>query len=229
MKKRYKLICALLITAVMVMITGCGDNSGADAQNRTSGQSETQEKVNVSEGSKVLIAYFTADENTEADAVSSASVVTVEGEDKGCLRALADMIAEDTDGELFSIQTSEKYSGDRDEVIDAASDEKDEKARPELSSHIENLQDYDIIFVGYPNWWYDMPMAMYSFFDEYDFSGKTIIPFNSHNGSRFSDTINTIKELEPDANVIENGFTVSERSVKDASGDVSDWLSGLGF
>lgn len=229
MKKKYKWISVLLATAMIFLMTGCGDGSGGDAKSGTSGQSETQDKVSVSEESKVLVAYFTADENTEADAVSSASVVTVEGEEKGCVRALADMIAEDTDGELFSIQTVEKYSEDRDEVIDTASDEKEEKARPNLTSHIENLQDYDIVFVGYPNWWYDMPMAMYSFFDEYDFSGKTIIPFNSHNGSRFSNTINTIKELEPDANVIENGFTVSERSVKDASGDVSDWLSGLGF
>ena len=74
-----------------------------------------------------------------------------------------------------------------------------------------------------------MPQALYSFFDEYDFSGKTIIPFNVHNGSRFSGTIQTIQELEPDANVIEDGFTVSERNVADAAGDVDSWLAGLGY
>lgn len=74
-----------------------------------------------------------------------------------------------------------------------------------------------------------MPQAMYSFFDEYDFSGKTIIPFNVHNGSRFSGTIDTIKELEPEADVIEDGFTVSERDVVDAADDVADWLNGLGY
>lgn len=74
-----------------------------------------------------------------------------------------------------------------------------------------------------------MPMVMYSFFDEYDFSGKTIIPFNVHNGSRFSGTIRTIQELEPDAEVITDGFTVSERVVADAADDVADWLRGLGY
>lgn len=74
-----------------------------------------------------------------------------------------------------------------------------------------------------------MPQALYSFFDEYDFSGKTIIPFNVHNGSRFSGTISTIKELEPDATVIEDGFTVSERDVAEASADVAEWLNGLGY
>mgnify|MGYP001635150842 FL=1 len=74
-----------------------------------------------------------------------------------------------------------------------------------------------------------MPQMMYSFFDEYDFSGKTIIPFNSHNGSRFSDTIETIQELEPDANVITDGFTVNERDVPDVAGDIAEWIDGLGY
>ena len=74
-----------------------------------------------------------------------------------------------------------------------------------------------------------MPMALYSFFEEYDFSGKTIIPFNVHNGSRFSSTISPIQELEPDATVIEDGFTVSEHDVADAGADVVDWLNGLGY
>lgn len=82
---------------------------------------------------------------------------------------------------------------------------------------------------GHAIWWYDMPQALYSFFDEYDFSGKTIIPFNVHNGSRFSGTIDTIKELEPDATVIEDGFTVSERDVADAAEDVAEWLNGFGY
>ena len=72
-------------------------------------------------------------------------------------------------------------------------------------------------------------LALYSFFDEYDFAGKTIIPFNAHNGSRFSNTIETIAELEPDAEVIEDGFTVNERDVPDAAGDIADWLEEIGY
>lgn len=136
--------------------------------------------------------------------------------------------AADAGGDLFSIRTSVVYPADGGELIDYAAQEQEENARPELTTHIENLDGYDTIFIGYPNWWADLPMAVYSFFDEYDFSGKTIIPFNVHNGSRFSRTIQTIQELEPDATVVEDGFTVSEQTVAEAAEDVAAWLEGLG-
>lgn len=137
--------------------------------------------------------------------------------------------AADAGGDLFSIRTSVVYPADGGELIDYAAQEQEENARPELTTHIENLDGYDTIFIGYPNWWADLPMAVYSFFDEYDFSGKTIIPFNVHNGSRFSRTIQTIQELEPDATVVEDGFTVSEQTVAEAAEDVAAWLEGLGY
>lgn len=130
---------------------------------------------------------------------------------------------------MFSIRTSVIYPADDGELIEYAAQEQDEDARPELTSHIENPEQYDTVFVGYPNWWADLPQVLYSFFDEYDFSGKTIIPFNVHNGSRFSRTIETIQELEPEAVVITDGFTVNERDVPDAAEDVADWLEGLGY
>lgn len=178
---------------------------------------------------KILIAYFTAAENSGVDAISSASYTNVNGTPVGRVRAVADWIAEETGGELFSIQTSVVYPTDGGKLIDYAAEEQDEKARPELTSQIENLDQYDTIFIGYPTWWYDMPMVMYSFFEEYDFTGKTIIPFNVHNGSRFSGTIETIQELEPEATVVEDGFTVSERTVADAAGDIASWLDELGY
>ena len=137
--------------------------------------------------------------------------------------------AADAGGILFSIRTSVVYPADGGELIDYAAQEQEENARPELTTHIENLDGYDTIFIGYPNWWADLPMAVYSFFDEYDFSGKTIIPFNVHNGSRFSRTIQTIQELEPDATVLEDGFTVSEQTVAEAAEDVAAWLEDLGY
>lgn len=161
--------------------------------------------------------------------MTSASVTTVDGTEKGLVRAVADMIQAETGGTLFSIQTAVRYSGDRDEVIEYASEEQRRNDRPELTSHIEDLDGYETVFIGYPTWWYDMPQALYSFFDEYDLSGKTIIPFNVHNGSRFSGTIQTIQELEPGAVVIEDGFTVSEQNAAGAAADVSAWLDGLGF
>ncbi|HIX60033.1 MAG TPA: flavodoxin [Candidatus Blautia gallistercoris] len=209
-----------------------GDAEGSDAAQESAesetGEGQTEDGQQASgQGSRILIAYFTAAENSGVDAVSSASYSEVNGEDKGRMQALAEMIQEETGGDLFSIRTDVVYPADGGELIDYAAQEQDEDARPELTSHIENLDDYDVIFVGYPNWWGDMPQALYSFFDEYDFSGKTIVPFNSHNGSRFSNTISTIAELEPDATVIEDGFTVNERDVPDAASDIADWVSGL--
>lgn len=126
---------------------------------------------------------------------------------------------------MYSIDTAVEYPSTT--IIDFAAEEQDRNDRPELLNHIENLDDYDTIYIGYPIWWYDLPMAMYSFFDEYDFSGKTIVPFCTHNGSRFSGTIQTIQELEPDATVIEDGFTVNERDVGDAQEEVLTWLEDL--
>ena len=195
-------------------------------------ESETANTPDSSAGnSKILIAYFTAAENSGegVDAVTTASYSMVNGTAVGRLRAIADMISAHTGGELFSIQTSVVYPTDGGELIDYAAQEQAGDARPELISHIENLNDYDVIFVGYPNWWADMPQVLYSFFDEYDFTGKTLIPFNVHNGSRLSRTVQTIQELEPGANVVEDAFTISEHNVADAAGEVDSWLDGLGY
>ncbi len=234
MKNRKKSAAILAGMILVLQAAGCGNaeppvnDSGAQSNSLASVEIEERDTISTEDG-KILIAYFSAGENSDVDAVSSASVTTVDGEAKGRLRAVADMIQAETGGELFSIQTSVKYPGDGGELIDYAAKEQDEDARPELTSHIENPDDYDVIFVGFPTWWYDMPQALYSFFDEYDFSGKTIVPFNVHNGSRFSGTIETIQSLEPDAEVITDGFTVSERDVAEAAGDVADWISGLGY
>lgn len=229
-----------LAAVLTLLLTACGGSGGeaSPPSPATQNPQQTETQVSGSEenapsadplSGNILIAYFTADENTEVDAVTSASVVTVAGENKGRVRAVADMIQELTGGDLFSIQTSVQYPADGGKLIDYASQEQSDDARPDLTAHIENLDSYDVIFIGYPTWWYDMPQVLYSFFDEYDFSGKTIIPFNVHNGSRFSGTISTIQELEPGATVIEDGFTVSERSVADAAGDVAEWLNQLEY
>ena len=206
-----------------------GSEPSEEAPTSTEESADETASSEQSSGSNILIAYFTAVENSGVDAVASASYSTVNGEAVGRLRAIADMIQQNTGGDLFSIRTSVVYPTDGGELIDYAAQEQDENARPELTSHIENLDQYDTIFVGYPNWWADLPMAVYSFFDEYDFSGKTIIPFNVHNGSRFSRTIETIQELEPNATVIEDGFTTSEQNVPKAADDVASWLQEIGY
>lgn len=174
-------------------------------------------------------ATFAVAENSDVDAVSSASVLAEDGESRGVIRVLAYDIQNVVEGDMFSIQTSVEYPGNINDLIDYAADEQEDNARPELTSHIDNLEDYDTIFVGYPNWWADLPMVMYSFFDEYDLSGKTIIPFCTHRGSRFSSTINTIQELEPDATVVTDGFTVSHEEAGNAASDIAEWLKGVDY
>lgn len=239
MKLKYVnvIVAGLMLAAV---VTGCGNKDAAKdsstnisagvSKDKDTGNENNVDTINTKNASgKVLVAYFTAAENSDVDVVSSASVTDIDGEKKGRMTAIAEMIQEKTGGDLFSIKTSVEYPGDGGKLIDYAQDEQDNNARPELISHIDDFENYDVVFVGYPTWWYDLPQVMYSFFDEYDFSGKTIVPFNSHNGSRFSGTIQTIEELEPDAEVLEDGFTVSESDIPDAKGDINDWLEGLDY
>lgn len=82
---------------------------------------------------------------------------------------------------------------------------------------------------GYPNWYSDMPRILYSFFNDYDLSGKTVIPFVTSGGSGFSNTISTIEELEPEADVITDGFSVSRNTVQDAENDIIEWLKKIGY
>ena len=250
-----KKITAILATALVLTLTACSSTDDNSSENTSSvpqntANSTSTESPSNSESTadnsaeqsdnsptpdnngsenKILIAYFTAAENSGVDAVASASYSMVNGEPVGRLRAIANMIQTETGGELFSIRTSVVYPADGGELIDYAAEEQREDARPELTSHIDDLDKYDTIFVGYPNWWADLPQVMYSFFDEYDFSGKTIIPFNVHNGSRLSGTVSTIAELEPNANVITDAFTISERNVPEAVAEVKEWLDGLEY
>lgn len=249
-----KLLIALLTTVLLLSLNACSssstesetdvsdltleyvdpaektDVSDSDSQTDGNGEVGNKEVGNEEVGNEnILIAYFTAAENSGVDAIASASYSMIDGQAVGRIRAVADMIQDKVGGELFSIQTSVVYPADGAELIDYAAEEQANNARPELTTHIENFDQYDTIFIGYPNWWGDMPQVLYSFFDEYDFSGKTIIPFNVHNGSRFSRTIQTIEELEPGATVIEDGFTVSEQTVADAASDVAAWLEELGY
>ena len=137
------------------------------------------------------------------------------------------MIREATGGELFSIVTVDKYPADYNATVDQGQRENQAKARPKLATHIGNLAAYDTIFLGFPNWWYDMPMAVYSFLDEYDLSGKTIIPFSTSGGSGFSDAINSIQRAEPNATVLK-GLTIRDSSAVNAKADVAAWLREVG-
>lgn len=245
-----KLTAILLSAFVLVSLAGCGRNKQTQPeqgvierpQQSEAVDSETTvqpgDEADVPEsseaadtetpaGSNILIAYFTVPETDGVDTVANASRVATENGVVGNTEFIAREIQKNLGGDLFAIETVREYPGSHSPLLEFAYNEKSEDARPELSTHIENLDGYDYIFIGYPNWNADLPMPLYTFFDEYDFSGKTIIPFVTHGGSGFSGTIRTIQSLEPDATVIEAGLSVSRNSVANAQADVKSWTDSL--
>jgi len=181
-------------------------------------------------GSNILVAYFSRVGNTDfdadVDAVTSATLNLVDGELVGYNKIIADMIVQITGGDLFLIQTEKTYPSEYTKTTDVAMDEQKSDARPELLSHVENMEDYDIIILGYPNWWGTIPQAMFTFLEEYDFSGKTIIPFATHEGSGLGSGESDIKKLCPDATILD-GLAIRGGSVSGAQEQVKKWLEGF--
>ncbi len=200
-------------------------NSSTDATGETDGTTD-----GAAEGSNILIAYFSRVGNTDfaedTDTNASASVVATEDGLQGNTEVLARMIQAEVGGDLFLIETESTYPVSYDETIDVGQQEQSEGARPALVSQVENLDQYDIVFLGFPNWWGDMPMAVYTFLEEYDLSGKTIVPFVTSGGSGFSGTQSTIADLEPQATVLD-GLSVRDSAAANAQEDVTSWLSQL--
>lgn len=144
----------------------------------------------------------------------------------GNTQKLAKEISDQVGGDFKRIETVVPYPSGS-ELFDYTEAEHDNDERPELKDLDINIEDYDTIFVGYPIWWYTLPMPLYTFFDEYDFSGKTIIPFNTHNGSGNGGTYSSIQQFEPDAIVLD-GIAISQNDIdQDLTGKVEEWLKGL--
>lgn len=245
MKKCFSI---LLSAALIFSLAACGNTTFGGESETSNSTEETpattdtpaaseKEQVSIStpdqeSGTDTLVVYFSMPETTEPDGMTEEeenSTVVINGEVLGNTQYVAYVIQENTGADIFRIEPETPYPTDHDTLVDLAAEEQDNAARPALKATIHNLDQYDAIFIGYPNWWGDMPMILYSFFDEYDFSGKTIVPFNTHGGSGFSNTISTIIELEPEASVHENGFTVSRNDVQESEQDIVSWLSESGF
>ena len=180
--------------------------------------------------STALVVYFSVSENVDlngVDAVAGASVLVKNDVRYGNVEYVAHLIADATDADLWRIETEHQYPLEHDALLDAAADEQDANARPVLVGTVENLEQYDRIFLGFPNWWYDLPMPLYSFLESYDLSGKEIMPFTVHGGSGFSGALNTIAELQPAALVYENGLSISRNAVTDCETQVDEWLGGF--
>ena len=158
-------------------------------------------------GSKVLIAFFSWGGNT---------------------KGIAEEIQSQTGADLFEIELVHPYSTDYNTVLDEAQRDQNAQARPEIKNHVENMEQYDTVILGYPNWWASIPMPIATFLEEYDFSGKTIIPFCSHGGGRFGQSLTAIAKLAPDAAMGE-ALSVHYSGGSSLSSDVSEWLETNGI
>lgn len=160
-----------------------------------------------SESGKILIAYFSWGGNT---------------------KGVAEEIQHQTGADLFEITLENPYSSDYNTVLDEAQRDQNAQARPELASHLDNMDEYDTVMIGYPNWWASIPMPIASFLEEYDFSGKTILPFCSHGGGRFGQSLTAIAKLAPDAAMGE-ALSVHYSGGSELADDVAEWLSSNGI
>ncbi|MCM1222068.1 MAG: NAD(P)H-dependent oxidoreductase [Lachnospiraceae bacterium] len=165
---------------------------------------------------KTLVVYFSRVGNTDfsddIDAVSSASLRRKDGVLMGSCEVLADKISQITGADIFTINVSETYPESYDETVSCASREQSENASPELTSHIDNMESYDNIILIYPVWWSTMPMPVFSFLEEYNFSDKNIYPIATHKGSFLGQSVSDIKEICPTAEV-HTGIALSGGSV----------------
>ena len=222
-------VLAIITCTVTGYCRAIGSETLSEGMNTVQSLSGQQVK-SVTEGAKgkALVVYFSVPETDGVDTSSGASRLVANGKVTGSTQYIASIISEATGSDLFEIKTVHTYPGSHKALIDAAKKEIDSNARPKLATHIRNLDDYNVVFVGFPNWWYDMPMPLYSFFDEYDFAGKTIIPFCTHGGSRFSDAIKTIRKQEPKASV-SDGYAISRDHVGDSKESILKWLEKIGM
>lgn len=165
--------------------------------------------------------------NEEKQPLPEESIVVRDGERQGNTEFVTKRIQETVGGDLFRIETVQDYPLDHDPLVDQAADEQDESLRPELAGHIESMEQYDTVILGYPNWRGDLPMPVYSFLEEYDFGAKTIIPFVTHGGSGFSDTRNTIFKLQSGAFVSDNTLSLSRNDVAESEDEIRQWAESL--
>lgn len=174
-------------------------------------------------GGKTLIAYFSLVDIVPEGADASAHATPEIGNTESAALEIQTQVG----GDLFAIKTVQTYPVSHSDCSAIAEEEMRSDARPELSTHVENMEDYEIIYIGFPIWWYQEPMAIRTFLEEYDFSGKTIVPFCTTLGAGVEESVDNIKTLCPDATILD-GLTL--RTGRDSfSESVAEWLEEIGI
>lgn len=240
------IILAIIVVAIIVALVVVNNKNDESSnltatnemnvnknENNLDNDEEEKEIETTSNGdSKILVAYFSVPETDNPNNMTREeenSAIVVNGEVLGNTQYAAMLISEKTGGDIYRIEPKTPYTTDHEKLVDQAKEEQNDNARPEIKDKVENFDDYDVIFVGYPNWWGDMPMILYTFLESYDFSGKTVVPFNTHGGSGLSSTVRTITNKLSNAKVEKNAITISRNNMEQASNEIDKWLKDIGI
>jgi len=167
---------------------------------------------------KILIAYY----SRKGQNYANGKIVNLT---IGNTAVISMKIQSFTGGNLFEIDTVKPYPADYNEATEVAKAELHQNARPQLSASVKNMDDYNVIYLGYPNWWNTFPMAVFTFLESYNFSGKTIIPFCTHEGSGLGSSERNIKMICPDADILP-GVAIRGGLVNSADSIVETWIKG---
>lgn len=220
-----KLLGMLLACTMVFALAGCSNGSTTTSQTSETG-SNLSETLSQPEESG-MESTVQANETGETDS-EEGSILVAYFSWSGNTETVANLIAQQTGGDLFEIVPATPYTDDYDTLLDVARQEQAEDARPALANTVENWDSYDTVFVGYPNWWSDAPMAVYTFLESYDFTGKTLIPFNTSSSGGFGRSLSGVTQSAPGAEILE-GLALTESELDDASSRVSAWISGVGL
>ena len=242
-----KRLFTLILAAVMMLtLVACGNS--APAESASDGDSETANSTNVkiepsTSADDTEPDSSQVDDNAQAEQTEGGSNMLVAyfslaGEQygvgvikEGNTSIIAHMIAEQTGADLFEIEAVTPYPTSHSELLDVSRQEMADNARPEIAGTVDNMDDYDTIFIGYPNWWGDMPMIVYNFLESYDLSGKNIVPFCTHGGSGLSNTESTIADIT--GGTMKDGVaipgTTAQNDRDTARNEVTQWLKKGGF
>lgn len=232
-----------VIAVVLVLVVGIGSyfllNGSSESNAPTKAKVPTEEikvgedhKETNNDGKKSLVVYFsvpeTDDPNKKMTTEEENSAIVVDGKVLGNTEYAAMLISENTKADLYRIEPKTPYTTNHADLVDQAKEEQNKDVRPEIKNKISNFDEYDIIYLGYPIWWSDMPQILYTFLEIYDFSGKTVIPFSTHGGSGLSGTVSTIKNKLSKAEVKSNAFTMSRDDMEQAPEEIKSWLKEIG-
>lgn len=229
MKKWTSLLLAL---AMALSLAACGDSGTQEntSEPPASVSGSTGEETPAPTGTETP-AEEPAEEPAESETSTtgdSSSVLITYFSWSGNTEQVAQIIQQETGGDLFEIAPATPYTNDYNELLDIAQQEQSDNARPELAGQVENWEQYDTIFVGYPNWWSDAPMAVYTFLESYDWDGKTLIPFNTSASGGFGRSLSGLEESAPGASILD-GISFTERNLGDTQSEVAAWLDELGL